>query len=106
MTRPFEPPLWGGRTAYWFAHHTGIIADFHFIAAFSYLTSNTYGAKTPVQAGMRLYFIQELFLSADVIGVQLTQSLKDVGPLIISWLLPPVSYFQSCLNTATVKRND
>lgn len=102
----FEPPLWGGRTAYRFAHHTGIIADFHFIAAFSYLTSNTYGPKTPIRAGMRLYLIQELFLGADVIGVQLTQPLKDLRLLIIHWLLPQVQYFQSFLNTTTVKCND
>lgn len=106
MTRAFEPPLWGGRTAYWFAHHTGKIADFHFIAAFRYLANNTCGPKTPIQAEMWFYLIQDLFLGADVIGVRLLQPLKDLLLLIIHWLLSQVSYFQSFLNTATVKCND
>lgn len=55
----------------WFAHHAGIIADFYFLAVFSYLTKNTY-PKTPIQAGMQLYLIPELFLGADVIDVQLS----------------------------------
>jgi len=39
---------------------------------------------------MRLYFIQELFQGAYVTGVQLIQPLKDLGLLIICWLLPQV----------------
>lgn len=55
---------------------------------------------------MQLYLIQKLFLGTDVIGVQLTQPLKDSQLLIISCLLPQASYFQSFLNAVTMKRND